>query len=53
MNILLLLYEFLLQSIVAVHVVREVINHKITGPKLRFPTCSVFQNVIFSHISYT
>ena len=24
-----------------------------TGPKLRFPTCSVFQNVIFPHISYT
>ena len=25
----------------------------ITGPKLKFPTCSVFQNVIFPHISYT
>ena len=24
-----------------------------TGPKLRFPTCSVFQNVIFPHINYT
>ena len=25
---------------------------KNTGPKLRFPTCSVFHNVIFPHISY-